>query len=200
MKCLHVFNTILFLILFSLFIWQCSISIIKFLSKKTSFYTTIKSTDTIVYPSVSVCKKFTYEKYLDDLFSNESTTSIVELKKVVVENSWDLEEVFYFLTHPQVYDGLTFPCTTKLDGTDPGKPCMFPFKPDYEPSQEYNKCFTLETSSDICYTRLRENMTSYRSQEARGYWGYCPEKCKGEKAVPNSKYNMAKKENSRIWE
>ena len=79
-----------------------------------------------MYPSVSVCKKYTFDIYLDNLFE-DGTANLTVVKELVIENSWNVEEVFYFLTHPTML-GLTFPCTTRLDGTDPGKPCMFPVR------------------------------------------------------------------------
>ena len=89
----------------------------------------------MLYPSVSVCKKYTFEKNLNYLFDKDSV-NLTEVKELVIENSWNVEEVFYFLTHPSML-GMTFPCTTRLDGTDPGKPCMFPVRNDQYRSVKY---------------------------------------------------------------
>ena len=65
--------------------------------------------------------------------------------------------MFYFFSHPGML-GLTFPCTTGLGGTDPGKPCTF----SEESNCDYNSdvsvldhCYTMETPTPACYTRAR---------------------------------------------
>ena len=91
----------------------------------------------MLYPSVSVCKKYTFDKNLNYLFDKDSV-NLTEVKELVIENSWNIEEVFYFMSHPSML-GMTFPCTTMLDGTDPGKPCVFPALDYYYRSVEYKE-------------------------------------------------------------
>ena len=132
------------------------------MSWKTSFYNTIKEEDTVLYPPFTVCKKYTFDNYLDYMFENKDI-NLTEIKELIIANSWDIEEVVYFFTHANML-GLTFPCTT-YGGTDPGKPCMFPYKDyyyddddsyDYEDFFQY-ACINMETTSPGCYTRLTEN-------------------------------------------
>ena len=143
MKCLYYFNIFVLLLLLSLFLWQCSISIMKYTSYKTSFFTTLFEEEMVLYPSVSVCKKYTFEKYLNYLFDKDSV-NLTEVKELVIENSWNIEEVFYFMSHPSML-GMTFPCTTMLDGTDPGKPCVFPVLHSYYRSVEYKKLTSIHS-------------------------------------------------------
>ena len=202
MKSLYYFHILIFLLLFILFFWECSLSTIKFLSGKTSYFNTIKDMERLLYPSVTVCKKYTFDDYLDNMFFNKPI-NLTEIKQVAIKYSWDIEEVFYFLTHPNMLD-LNFPCTTKPDGTDPGKPCVFPFKGrHYDNEHNYYEsteegCFNMQTTSPACFTRTTENLTNYYINGAQ-FWGYCSEACKGEKADPGSKYNLAKKQFSTIW-
>ena len=167
MKLKNMMNILVMMILLALFMRQCSISITKFFSNKTTFHTTSREEDMVLYPSVSVCKKYTFDTYFDYLFDGK-TSNLSEIKKLVRNNSWDIEKVFYFFSHPGML-GLTFPCTTTLDGGDPGKPCMFPFPlPDYDDYEyddstedekqykDHHECHVMQTSSPACYTRLRE--------------------------------------------
>ena len=195
MKSHLFFNILIFCVLLGLFIWQCSLSISKFMRNKTSFYNTIKSKDTILYPSVTVCKKYTYEKNLDYLF-HDGTLRLSEIKEEVIKNSLDVEKVFYFFTHPGML-GLTFPCTTNLDGTDPGKPCAFPAK--YNNSTFYG-CLQITTSSPICFTRVTKNHTAYFEDGVKEFWSYCSDDCTdGQIAHPGSNFNLARRENMDIW-
>ena len=103
---------------------------------------------------------------------------------------------------------LTFPCTTN-GGNDPGKPCMFPYKDyynydddSYDYVEEYLQyaCVKMQTTSPACYTRLTANQTIYKENDVQEFWGYCPENCNGEKANPESKYNLANNEFAQLWE
>ena len=159
----------------------------------------------VLYPSVTVCKKFTFDTYLDSIF-DKIPINLTEVKGLAIANSWDIENVFYFLSHPHML-GLSFPCTTQTDGTDPGKPCVFPFK-DYEYDYDNNDyyyeyedgCFSMETTSPACFTRLTVNKTNYKLGNSQEFWGYCPENCKGEKINPDCEYNLAKANFFILWE
>ena len=79
----------------------------------------------MLYPSVSICKQYAFDidgevKTLE--FGNETINNVIEM---VLNNSWNLDEQFFFFTHPGILN-LTFPCTTTLGSTFPGKPCVFP--------------------------------------------------------------------------
>ena len=65
--------------------------------------------------------------------------------------------MFYFFSHPGML-GLTFPCTTGLGGTDPGKPCTFSEESNYDYNSDVSvldHCYTMETPTPACYTRAR---------------------------------------------
>jgi hypothetical protein len=78
----------------------------------TSVFTSVEEEDTLLYPSVTVCKKYTFDQYKVNILLNESVT-IIYTKVAIVENSWTREKVFYFLSHPKM-ENLTFPCTHNL--------------------------------------------------------------------------------------
>ena len=83
---------------------------------------------------------------------------------------------------------------------------MFPYKDyhfyddgSYEEYFQY-ACVKMQTTSPACYTRLTENQTTYTENDVQEFWGYCPEKCNGEKANPESEYNLAKTNFAQLWE
>ena len=53
----------------------------------------------MVYPSVTVCKKYTFEKYIDDIFGNKSL-SLADVVRTADSQSWDVQELFYFFSQP----------------------------------------------------------------------------------------------------
>ena len=100
-----------------------------YLTGKTEFKTQIKSGYKIQYPSVSVCPRYTYKDIQIDVQLNTVNVSTSIIKDLVRKNIWTKDDVFYFVNHPGMFnDSGDFPCTTINDGTDPGKPCHFPFK------------------------------------------------------------------------
>ena len=92
-----------------------------------------------------------------------------------------LDEQIHFFTHPGIMN-LTFPCTTTLGGTTPGKPCVFPvtylmgsWGPYYS-----QKCFDgdiMNTPQPGCFTKVESNNTVDASKRTDNFWGYCPESC-----------------------
>ena len=152
------------------------LSMMKFMRRDTSYHVSYKDQKNIMYPSVSICKKYAFD-YATLNFKNKSIGEIIDM---VLNNSWSIDDQFYFFTHPGVMN-LTFPCTTSLGGISPGKPCVFPFINLALSDEIYDTCQTeaLETTQPACLTKVGEdNEYDYRMEEN---WGYCPENCKGEK-------------------
>ena len=78
----------------------------------------------IPYPSVSVCTKNTFTKYIDkEIFSN---SSIEETEILVKSHLLKRNETFYFVNQ-KYNDRNDFPCMTISESLDPGRPCTFPF-------------------------------------------------------------------------
>ena len=101
------------------------LSVVRYLGMETSYHVYFEDEKTILYPSVSICKRYAFDmdgevKFLE--FENKTTENVIEM---VLNNSWNIDDQFYFFTHPGMMN-LTFPCTTTLGGTSPGKPCVFP--------------------------------------------------------------------------
>ena len=168
------------------------LSVLKFMKRDTSYHISYKDQKNIMYPSVSVCKKYAFDKeYLK--FENKSIQEIIDM---VLKYSWSIDDQFYFFTHPGVMN-LTFPCTTTLGGISPGKPCVFPFISALS-DEIYDTCQTeaLETTRPACLTKVGEHNEYYQFEEN---WGYCPENCKGEAPGPTSPWNLAKSKYSDIW-
>ena len=81
-----------------------------------------------MYPSVSVCRKYAYDQESLDFeyhynYDYDGVNTFIEW---INQYSVGMEDQFYFFTLPGV-ENLTFPCTTKLGGMTPGRPCVFPF-------------------------------------------------------------------------
>ena len=50
----------------------------------------LQERSTLIYPSVTVCKKYTFDHYIDDIFLNESL-SLEEVVETAKNLSWDVE-------------------------------------------------------------------------------------------------------------
>ena len=109
-----------------LFSFLFSQSIQKYIRGETSYRSDYVDIEKIQYPSISVCKKYTFEGTITskNLFTN---ISLADKKKIALDNIWNKSEVFHFVNHPGMFR-MTYPCLTTNDGTDPGKPCYFPFR------------------------------------------------------------------------
>ena len=99
---------------------------------------------------------------------------------------------------------LTFPCTTTLGGTTPGRPCVFPVTYYFGNSGSYssNKCFKgniMQTPQPGCFTKVESNNTVDHWERTDNFWGYCPEECNGELPGPSSPYNLAKFNYANLW-
>ena len=119
-------NKLLECLFVGLFCYQFSLSIRKWFQSRTDYRSTIVDVEKIQYPTISVCTKFTFKDktVMPKLFEN---VSLVDKKKLALDNIWKKEEVFNFVSHPGMF-GMTYPCVTSNDGTDLGKPCYFPFR------------------------------------------------------------------------
>ena len=153
----------------------------------------MKDEASILYPSITICKKYSIEDV--DIFSNLNNKSndedISEPAISAMKNHLPtLDEHLFFFTQPGVMN-LTFPCTTTLGGSTPGRPCAFPVT--YY--KTFNGClspYDMGTSKPGCFTRVYENNTVDAVKGNDDSWGYCPLDCKGEQPTPESPYNLGK--------
>ena len=196
----------LIICLLALSVLQSILALMKHLEGKTTYHITLQvrtfltnilieyknsicvyqEVSKVQYPSVSVCKKYTFDNYIDHMFKSDSELTLDEVIDNARNNSWDIERLFYFFTHPGML-GLSFPCTTILGGTSPGKPCIFPIRLDDEVT--YTECYLLETPSPACITKVDDK--GYGSAYEHSF-GYCHQNCSGERIEPGSNYNLAK--------
>ena len=98
---------------------------------KDSFHHNICSKNEVPalqYPSVSVCVEHTFKKYIDDeLSGNTGNYTMEEVEELAKSLIWKRNDTFYFVNQKTSQkDG--FSCMTTSESTDPGRPCMFPFK------------------------------------------------------------------------
>ena len=149
-----------------------------------------KAEKKVMYPSVSVCRKYAFDQQSLDFeyyyyYEDKGVNTFIGW---INDYSVGMEKQFYFFTLPGV-ENLTFPCTTKLGGMTPGRPCVFPFEWNGYPQY---KCSKLETPSPACITKI----DGYADSDN---FGYCPANCSGEMPGPNSPYNLASFKHRQYW-
>ena len=151
----------------------------------------------MLFPSVSFCKTITYDT-VPGVISQIQKTNITldQAKNWFFKHTWDRQRTFTFLSHIVLGDRLPFPCLT-TGGEKPGLPCVFPFVFQGRDGgiEERTQCTDTDDVKSWCPTRTDENNT-YISQT----WGYCSQDCNGEVPAQDSKYNIASKEYSFLWE
>ena len=153
----------------------------KMTSTRTDMDEKVKHVDKIVYPSITVCKRYTYDnRGTTERMILKDTISLPQKKEAVREATWNRSQLFHFMNHPGMLN-LTFPCTSQ-NGEDPVKPCLF---------ASQDKPFNCESRKSQCLTRLYGNFTATRGDVK---WGYCSENCNNVEPNPNSVYNLAKKD------
>ena len=65
----------------------------------------------------------------------------------------------------------------------------------YNSTTSIETCHNQTESSPYCITQQSDELP-----EEEHRWGYCPAECGGEKAEPDSKYNLAHAQYSQVWE
>ena len=182
-----------------------------------------------MYPSISICKKysFEYEMFDEDDFEGVNDTDDVSSRvESMIKNfsyySLDLDDQVYFFSQPAVLN-MTYPCTTTLAGTSPGRPCIFPVRWKFTLPAKYALYYGYDYinvtnckpwDADVaaylgrtfkhlgggrCYTKAYENNTVDSNTGSDAFWGVCPPSCKGEVLSPSSPYNLAKQKYISLW-
>ena len=68
----------------------------KYLTYKTSFQRTTLHEEMVLYPSISFCKKWTYDHYIDEQILNENI-SFTEIRDQIKSEVWSRSQVVHFL-------------------------------------------------------------------------------------------------------
>ena len=124
---------------------QCYTSWIKYQMKKKLISNQIINTEYIFYPSVTVCIDTAFKMYLDHEVFAEGNDHMMDTFKLLKEQHWKLNEIFYFVNQASS-NNKGYPCMTMASSNDPGRPCSFPFTRDW-PDMEvktYNECTNVE--------------------------------------------------------
>ena len=154
MKKILFFNGFMMIVLFSLFLWQTFEATRKWLNKNTIMSSSNMDDGAVLYPSITVCKKYLNGLY-EDVVENKSM-SVKDKISILHENTWKKNEVFFFFSHSKMFNS-TFPCNTLEGGTEEGKPCSFPYL-DLVGRGLQSKCTVFANakglkSPNYCYTR-----------------------------------------------
>ena len=187
----HVFKysaLTIFVLLFCAILFRSGL---KYSKRNTSFQKTTVNEEKLLYPSVSICKKYTFDDYIDEDLINPTVT-LSQKQNLIRNNSWLRSRALFFLGHAGML-GLTYPCLTTMGGTDSAKLCSFPSPKDFS-----SPCDRDQTEQKVCYTRMTESGKKYWSKRGELKWGYCPKGCHGERANWSSPYNLAGREE--LWE
>ena len=77
-----------------------------------------------------------------------------------------------------------------------GKPCVFPFTYKSINSTEFtfDNCTLIDDTSPWCNTRVTES-----GHYITGFWGYCSDSCRGQRAEPGSGFNLASSKEPGLW-
>ena len=86
---------VILVVLFCTILFQSGL---KYRKKITSYQKTSVNEDKLLYPSVSICKKYTFDDYIDEELLNR-TFSMSEKQDLIQQNSWLRERVIIFLCH-----------------------------------------------------------------------------------------------------
>ena len=141
-----IFNKVISLILFGLFLWQSIYATLKNLQRKT--YVSSENVDefSILFPSITICKR--HMNGIGTIQLKNSSFLIQDKISMLFEKIWRKNETIYFFSHSKMFN-LTFPCNTFEGATDGGKPCSFPYIEPY--SEGLHK--SCRSSTNYCYTR-----------------------------------------------
>ena len=121
------FGKLILVFYLGLFCFFIHLSIDKYMRGSTKFEMDFVESKKLLYPSVSICPKYTFKSATVNREMFAENKSLEEQKSFVMGKIWKKDEVFNFVNHPGIF-GLSFPCVTLNDGTDPGKPCHFPYR------------------------------------------------------------------------
>ena len=140
-----IFNQLISLLLFALFLWQSLVATFKFLDRKT--YISSENVDhfSILFPSITICKRHLNGIFGPDL--DNKSLSIRDKISLLHENIWRKNETNFF-SHSNMFN-TSFPCNTVEGATDGGKPCSFPYIEPYNKGLQ-RKC---NQPTNYCYTR-----------------------------------------------
>ena len=129
------FHTLILLTLLVLFLYTCFNSLKKYNEKLTTISFREVHQGLQQYPSITVCplmaiKARTTNKALFHalLDKNSSATLWTDKMADTLRNLHkNMNETFYFVNQKSLSNA-GFPCMTKMNSYDIGKPCKFPFK------------------------------------------------------------------------
>ena len=146
MKKVYFINGLCLLVLFAIFLWETISAILKYSEKQTIASTYFADDGSILFPSITVCKKYLIGPSAHQF--RKTSMPIEDKINHLHRNTWRRNEVFYFFSHPKMFN-LSFPCTSvEGRGTTPGKPCIFP-----SIDLDGFKLTQCDGSENFCYTR-----------------------------------------------
>ena len=147
----------------SIFAWTCCNTISKYLAKKTAVQLSHVDNGTVLFPSITFCKKYTFDTLsgiIQPMRNNKAMTE-ADARSWAMNHVWRRNDMFHFLSH----NDKQFPCTT-IGPYKIGRPCVFPFN--------YPDCSMYSTSPFICLRDPKQPMrTFYKCKEGSNGEPWC---------------------------
>ena len=138
------------------FLYIVIISTQKFLEGRKMQEDSKTKFSSLQYPSVSVCVEYTYKKYIDDELTSANMT-MEQVENLVQSKVWKRNETFYFVNHKTSARD-DYPCMTRSDSSDPGRPCTFPFQYSAYSNKRngvtFYNCSNIVSQEPWCYTKV----------------------------------------------
>ena len=138
------------------FLYTVIISTQKFMEGRKIQEDSKTKLSSLQYPSVSVCVEYTYKKYIDDDLTSVNFT-MEQVENLVKSKVWKRNETFYFVNHKTSARD-DYPCMTRNDSSDPGRPCTFPFQYSAYSNKRngvtFYNCSNIVSQEPWCYTKV----------------------------------------------
>ena len=175
MKTKSYIKNLFVILLLAIFSYQSWLTLTKYLERKTWYQVTTTDDETILFPSITFCKKFMYrqtdfirngfkkgpkqregiipglESFRNHPFSLLKTgkLDIKKVKEHFQALTFTRSELVTFLNMNTLEGSNSFPCNT-LTGLKPGAPCTFPFVyPDCKLAFKAGLCEKNQTSTPV---------------------------------------------------
>ena len=167
----------------TIFLLSANQSFQRFLRQDKSVFVTFSDIEKVQYPSITICKRRAFDEQIDALVHDDATKP-EEIEKAMKDNVTKKEDIFYFVSHPNMTES-EHPCLTTGNSLDPGKPCMFPF--NSTEGLQFS-CAPLYFELGWCGTKLTPQATGPND------WGYCSKYCKDENLISNGKGDLTQED------
>ena len=179
-------------------------------------FSSLTESEKIEFPAITIFRKYTFNHASNALYQTMDSwrnQSQAFVKNWVLNNTHSIEKVFRFVQHRT--EQREFPCDVVESPRLPGAPCSFQFNTGdcgianiLNPLKSHrcrsfnetsnllvnNNCTTERDSRPWCSVRVYKNQSAIL-----GAYGYCREKCQGQRPDQNQPAYLAGQQFSHLW-